>query len=220
MLTENLMLREQRMRQLMERFNSLMAEGRYRVAEELVAVEAQQLDPNNPVPVQATLVARTTGYFYDQIGVRVARQKGFVDTLWQVELSHVPFPDEPPIVYPDAEVWRQLTAKRKEKYESMDLAVRRPMERKIVQQLEVPTQVEVDRDAAPGSARLPRRLSQDRDRGRSGGPRRDRLRHRHASHTDPARHHPAFGAAADPPRHGVDLHHPRRGAAHHDRGPR
>ena len=73
---------------------------------------------------------------------RVARQKGVVDTLYQVEKSHIPFPDEPPIVYPDAEVWQQLTARRKEKYSSMDLAKKGTAEKKIDDALKSPTQLE------------------------------------------------------------------------------
>ena len=64
------------------------------------------------------------GYHANFMQLRLDRQKGVVDTLYQVERSHIPFPDEPPIVYPDAEIWQQLTARRKEKYSSMDLAKR------------------------------------------------------------------------------------------------
>ncbi len=46
------------------------------------------------------------------MALRVEREKGVIDTLMQVEKSLVPFPDDPPIVYPDAELWQQLTARR------------------------------------------------------------------------------------------------------------
>ena len=52
----------------------------------------------------------------DLMTVRAARQTGFVDSLYQVERFHVPLPDDPPILYPDAEVWRELTARRREIY--------------------------------------------------------------------------------------------------------
>ena len=139
---ENLMRKQQKVRQLMERFNSLMDEGRYRFAEEAAAAEAMAADPDNPVPVAATLVSRQTGYLHDALALRVARQKAVVDTLYQVEKSHVPFPDEPPIVYPDAAVWQELTARRKEKYSSMDLASRGQAEKKISEALKSPTQLE------------------------------------------------------------------------------
>ncbi len=123
---ENLMIREQKLNQLLERFNSLMLEGRYRLAEEVAAMEAQQLAPANPVTTSAAVNARTTGYYNDAMALRVARQKGVVDTLYQAERAHIPFPDDPPIIYPDAEVWQQLSARRKERYSAVDLAQRGP----------------------------------------------------------------------------------------------
>jgi predicted Zn-dependent protease len=44
------------------------------------------------------------------------------DTLMSVERSHVPISDEPPIIYPDADVWQQLTAYRLEHYGSIDIS--------------------------------------------------------------------------------------------------
>ena len=40
--------------------------------------------------------------------------------MMQVELSMVPFPEEPPIVYPDPEFWEKITRER-EKYKAVDL---------------------------------------------------------------------------------------------------
>ena len=50
--------------------------------------------------------------------------------------------DEPPIVYPDAEVWRELTARRWEKYSSMSLASMGTADKKIAEALNDPTQIE------------------------------------------------------------------------------
>ena len=139
---ENLMVREQKLEQLLERFNSLMLEGRYRLAEEAAAKEAQQLAPANPVTTSAAVNARTIGYYNDAMALRVARQKAVVDTLYQVEKAQIPFPDDPPIIYPDAEVWQQLTVARKERYSSVDLAQHGPAEKKINDALKSPTQLE------------------------------------------------------------------------------
>ena len=49
-----------------------------------------------------------------------ARPKAVVDTLATVETSMMPFPDDQPVVYPDAAVWEELTARRK-KYTYTDL---------------------------------------------------------------------------------------------------
>lgn len=137
---DTLMRNQQKVRQLMERFNSLMNEGRYTLAEE-VAAEAKKALPNS-VPAQGELFARTKDYYTAAMALRLARQKGVVDTLQEVEKSHIPMPDEPPIVYPNAEVWQQLTARRKEKYSSMDLAKKGSAEKKIEDALKSPTQLE------------------------------------------------------------------------------
>jgi tetratricopeptide (TPR) repeat protein len=42
-------------------------------------------------------------------------------TMLQVEKSHVPFPDEPPVEFPPAATWRTLTALRKDKYDAVGL---------------------------------------------------------------------------------------------------
>jgi hypothetical protein len=39
---------------------------------------------------------------------RAARDKGFVETMYQVERSAVPLPDKSPIRYPNAETWQRL----------------------------------------------------------------------------------------------------------------
>lgn len=142
LINEDLLRTQQKVEQLLDRFNALMDEGRYRLAEEVAAKEAQELQPDNPVPILATHWSRMKGYWVEHMAIRVARQKAVVDTLQTVERSHVPFPDEPPIVYPEAEVWQRLSARRQEKYKSMDLASRGPAERKILEQLDAPTTLE------------------------------------------------------------------------------
>ena len=141
-IIENLSRDQEKARQLMERFNSLMEEGRYRFAEEVAAVEAQKLIPRSTTPELAVLQARAIGYNADSMRLREARQKGVIDVLAQVEKSHIPFPDEPPIVYPDAEVWQQLSARRKERYSAVDLKKRGSAEKKIEDALDSSTQLE------------------------------------------------------------------------------
>jgi hypothetical protein len=51
--------------------------------------------------------------------LRRVRQERFMLTLMQVERSHIPFPDEPPVQFPPAATWRALSQLRKSKnYES------------------------------------------------------------------------------------------------------
>ncbi len=57
---------------------------------------------------------RIRGAFDDIMAIRIAKQKGFVDAMYQIEKSHVPTADNPPIFYLDAQVWKELTARRYE----------------------------------------------------------------------------------------------------------
>jgi tetratricopeptide (TPR) repeat protein len=140
---------EQKIKQLMDRFNSLMDEQKYAEAEQFAAMEAAKLsltlpsgsppDGVSPAAISAIYNARQVGHLTKGLELRVERQRKMLDALHQVELAHVPFPDEPPIVYPDAEVWAELTARRKERYRSMDLASRGDAERRIRSALDDPT---------------------------------------------------------------------------------
>ncbi|HTU26701.1 MAG TPA: hypothetical protein VMF30_14935 [Pirellulales bacterium] len=122
-ITQALERRQEKLRQLMDRFDSLMAEGRYLLAEETAAYEVQKLAPNDPISVSAAKVSSMVRYAKDIAMVRLARQKGYVDAMFQAELAFVPFPDDQPIVYPDAQMWEEMGALRKKwkDYASVDL---------------------------------------------------------------------------------------------------
>jgi tetratricopeptide (TPR) repeat protein len=49
------------------------------------------------------------------------RKLGFLAVLLEVEKSHIPFPDEPPIHFPPLATWQAITKLRKEKYEVTNL---------------------------------------------------------------------------------------------------
>ena len=54
--------------------------------------------------------------------LRMARADKFLEVLHQVELSGIPFQDEPPIFYPTPEVWQALT-ERRANWKSVDLGI-------------------------------------------------------------------------------------------------
>jgi hypothetical protein len=139
-ITRELFLQEQKVDQLMARFNALMDEERYRDAEAIASI-AEEMSPNTPGLRDAELTARMVGYTADMFAVVDARHKGVIDSLYQVELSLVPTPDEPPILYPDPEVWQLLTERRK-KYKAVDLTQSSPTEAKIVAALDDKTELE------------------------------------------------------------------------------
>ncbi|WP_161603405.1 hypothetical protein [Blastopirellula marina] len=138
-ITETLLRDEERVRSIMEMFNALMDEHKYVEAEE-AAYAAREIDPLNLATHGAVYNAELVGNFYNIERIRERRYKGVIDTLWLVEQSHVPFPDEPPIVYADREFWEDITRRRK-KYSSVDLATTGDAEKKIFEQLNEQTKI-------------------------------------------------------------------------------
>jgi hypothetical protein len=135
------------LKSLMDRYDSLMAEGRHRLAEESAALAAEKIVARSqpgagPMMVAAVIDSRLTANYNDIMATRVARQKGFVDALYQTEKANVPVADDPSIVYPDGEAWRELTARRKERYSSMSLAKPSEAEKKIEKALKDPATLE------------------------------------------------------------------------------
>ena len=103
-----------------EQFNSRMDERRFDLAEE-IAGAAFEVNPRLEATV-AAVVKGDIAHSYDQMmELRVIRQQAVLDTLYQVERALVPFPDEPPLVYPDPQVWQDLT-NRRQKYAQVDFA--------------------------------------------------------------------------------------------------
>jgi len=175
-LVGELQRREDKIRQLTEKYNALVEEGirvgysqpqeypavingeavigadpptrafeeAERVAGEEIAREAPALYANSPIPMTARVVGRTAPLVaqildYDAHNWRTRRdhQRGFMDTLQQVDAAAIPFPDDPPIIYPTAERWRTIT-KMREKYKSVDLTKPGSKEREIYEAIEKP----------------------------------------------------------------------------------
>ena len=82
------------------------------------------------------------GAFASEMKLRAVKERGFMDGMYAVDASSVPFNDLKPIVYPDATVWRELTASRKERFGSKDMRRRGPAEKRIDAALKSPTQLE------------------------------------------------------------------------------
>ena len=117
-----------------------------RLPGEQLMEEAPELFANHPVPMTARILARKAFVEaqirdYDAENVRVKRdmERGFMDCLHQVDTAAIPLADEPPIIYPSASRWRELTKKR-EKYKSVDLANPGSNEQRIYEALQKPIQ--------------------------------------------------------------------------------
>ncbi len=118
---------------MVNRFNSLLAEKNYLSA---IALSEQglQMRPYSPEANAIEAQSRTRAYF-DQIWeLRRQRQIGVVETLFEVELAHIPFAGNPPLRFPDAEEWARKVAMRK-KYASVRLAGN-PRDETILERLE------------------------------------------------------------------------------------
>jgi tetratricopeptide (TPR) repeat protein len=120
MLNDKLLRDREKEKQLVARFGALINEGHYDDALK-VAATIDEVDPVGPTPVVALAETEMERNNYLMQLTRAQRWTGFFDTMYQVEKSSVPFPDDPPIVYPDAKFWQDLSIRRKEKYGAMDL---------------------------------------------------------------------------------------------------
>jgi tetratricopeptide (TPR) repeat protein len=131
----------QKVKQLMDRFNSLMDEGRYQEAEDVIAAQVLELEPLSATPPAALWASRFGGNMETLWTLRDIRHRNFARALLGVEKALVPFPDEPPVMYPEPQVWADLTLRRK-KYASIDLARQGGAEQKIFAALEDDTRLE------------------------------------------------------------------------------
>jgi len=90
---------------LIDKYNRLMEEQRYAEAV-VVAKQAGELAPNDPVVNQVLLQSKLARNFNEAIAIRDAKADGFVRALNNAEWSSVPFDDNNPIQFPnDGKDW-------------------------------------------------------------------------------------------------------------------
>ena len=144
--TEQLVQRDEQLAQMIEKVSALMAEGYIGNADafeqaEQVSRAAFELAPYSGVTNAAIFDSEAAGQLDKAQRLRYTRYDRFLAALQEVEKSHIPFPDEPPILYPAPEVWQALTLRRK-KWASVDLMKWNPIEEKIHSSLDKPTTVD------------------------------------------------------------------------------
>ncbi|MFN5532388.1 MAG: hypothetical protein ACK5F7_17570, partial [Planctomycetaceae bacterium] len=143
--TDQLVLRDERLTTLIEKVRALMNEGftgneqAFEQAEQ-VARSTIEVAPYNGVSWQSIFVTEAALQLDRIMRLRLLRSDKFLEALYLVEKAHVPFPDEPPMLYPPPEVWQQLTQRRK-KWASVDLTKYSPSEEKLRESLAKPTDV-------------------------------------------------------------------------------
>ncbi len=130
---------QQRLEQLIDRFDGLLQEGRYDLAREVASqAEARRSSDGEAIGASALLNVNLAGATKDALAMRVGRQQGVVDTLGQVELAGIAQPGVEPIIYPQAQKWQELTVRRV-KYARTDLHQATPAEERLSRALADPT---------------------------------------------------------------------------------
>jgi tetratricopeptide (TPR) repeat protein len=116
---------QEMIRERIRAFGVLMSQARYEEAyKEALVLQQEQVSKGRPVPISATAaygMSLNAANLREFDELRRIKEDRFLLTMLQVERSHVPFPDEPPVAFPPAAVWRELTNYRKDKYDAIGL---------------------------------------------------------------------------------------------------
>ena len=144
-LTEELQLDEEKLEGLIDRVRALMSEGFHGREDAFgeaqnVADVAINLRPGEGTSASARFDSEAAHQLARANRLRARRADQFLEALYQVELAHIPFPDEPPIRFPNAEVWKALTERRRQ-WATVDLRRDSPNEKRIQQALKDSTEV-------------------------------------------------------------------------------
>ena len=95
-----------------DQFRRLVDEQRFAEAE-VVAKQAAELAPNDPVVVQVLWQAKFLRRYHEAKDIESKKEEGFVRALNNVEISSEPFDDNTPMVFPgDPKEWKALSARR------------------------------------------------------------------------------------------------------------
>ncbi|MBC7851820.1 MAG: hypothetical protein IAF94_00145, partial [Pirellulaceae bacterium] len=108
-ILRDLDLKTQRLKQVMDRFDALMEEGNFSEADELVRPEVEKIAHGSIIATSVNAAGQLQRYDSELEQIRALRHRNFLGALHQVEIALVPFPDEPPIVYPSAEKWEEIS---------------------------------------------------------------------------------------------------------------
>jgi tetratricopeptide (TPR) repeat protein len=113
---------QDQIREQMRVFHNLMDQAREEEAfRQGLAIRNSLLNQGLPVPPAVTAsyeLGLKAYHFREERELRRIREERWLATMLQVEKSHIPFPDEPPVEFPPAAQWLEMTKRRKTKYES------------------------------------------------------------------------------------------------------
>jgi tetratricopeptide (TPR) repeat protein len=117
-------------RERMRVFHNLMDQAREMEAyQQAQKIRVDLINQGLPVPnaVTAGYVVGLNGHNLHEVQeLRRITEERWLATMLQVEKSHVPFPDEPPVEFPPAAQWKAMSDLRKSKFESITMGVAMP----------------------------------------------------------------------------------------------
>lgn len=155
-LLDNLARKDMQVKGLIDRFDALMEQGylhfdlltnpyymdaKLKAADEAARVLSDPYGRQDAIAVSGPLFADLAGNTSNYLAIREAKQRNWLDTMHLIDVAAVPFPGDPPMVYPPADYWRQLTDRRK-KYKSVDLSNTSLVEQRILSSLDERTELD------------------------------------------------------------------------------
>ncbi|MGL6076906.1 MAG: VWA domain-containing protein [Fimbriiglobus sp.] len=116
---------EEQTRARIDSFRQLMNQARFELAQQEAQVMiAERVSRGQNIPPEALAayrISQSANNLRELTELKRIRENNYLLTMLQVEKSFVPYPDEPPVHFPPAAVWRELTGSRVEKYSNANL---------------------------------------------------------------------------------------------------
>ena len=104
---------QEKTRERVKAFVQLMNQARHEEGYKEAIILAQEYRSKGmPIPIEGTAayaMGLTASTLRELQELKRIREERFLLTMMQVEKSHVPYPDEPPVHFPPATVWKQLS---------------------------------------------------------------------------------------------------------------
>jgi len=103
--------RQQKLKEMVERYNMLIHEQRFPEAE-VLAKQAKEIAPNEMIAEQLVLNSRMIRRIAANAEVRADKEEGFLAAMHSVDRTSTPFDDTNPLVF-DENHWKRYASKRK-----------------------------------------------------------------------------------------------------------
>jgi hypothetical protein len=125
---------QQKLKQIVDRLEALLDEGRYAIAQDELVPEVARLAPDSAIDSAAAYGVALTSAARSNESITRQRHDQFTRALASVESAATPRADEPPITYPTVERWQEITDQRAQ-YKSVDVHRPGSAEQRILNEL-------------------------------------------------------------------------------------